>query len=422
MKAESTNLQVLIEGKKQFIVPLFQRPYTWKRKDWEMLFEDLAWLYENNEIDTHFMGSIVTIPMASAPQNKINKFLLIDGQQRLTTIFVILALLRDLIDNTDTANDINMSYLVNISQKNNDDFYKLLPTQAISSHISDKQALQNIIEKKTHEKHLITDCYQFFETKIKRKQLDIDTLHDIIIRKLSVVSIVLGENDDPYLIFEGLNAKGEPLSQADLIRNYFFMKIDKDKQEKIYNDYWKPMQESLGEWLTEFMRHYIISDGVVSVNKNTVYTTLKNKLKDLSEQAMLDKLEKIYWYAEFYQKLISPEYEKEVSIKNALMRIKQFNVTTAYPFLLKCYNDYENKKFTVQQFVEIIETLENFVMRRFICDIKTNELDSIFNALYKKITLDYSDNFIQGMKSILQTKHYPKDNRVVLTDKILMIY
>jgi uncharacterized protein with ParB-like and HNH nuclease domain len=148
MKAESTNLQVLIEGKKQFIVPLFQRPYTWKRKDWEMLFEDLAWLYENNEIDTHFMGSIVTIPMASAPQNKINKFLLIDGQQRLTTIFVILALLRDLIDNTDTANDINMSYLVNISQKNNDDFYKLLPTQAISSHISDKQALQNIIEKK----------------------------------------------------------------------------------------------------------------------------------------------------------------------------------------------------------------------------------------------------------------------------------
>lgn len=259
MKASETKLQPIIEGTKQYVVPLFQRPYSWTKKEWEILWNDIVELCTVDNPRTHFVGSIVTMPTISVPEG-VTKYLLIDGQQRLTTIFILLALLRDKAkhDGEDKlSEEINNTLLVN-PYKRDTDFYKIQPTQI------DMASFQKLILSETiSSKDQIVEAYQFFERKFRQANLNITTIKKIITNNLSVVSIVLDLEDNPHLVFESLNAKGRPLTQADLIRNYFFMKIHINKQEVIYSKYWKPMQDALGENLTEFIRHYLMKGGVI---------------------------------------------------------------------------------------------------------------------------------------------------------------
>ena len=238
------------------------------KKQWQDLLVDLNDLYENESTNTHFIGSIVTMPTLSKPEN-VTPYLLIDGQQRLTTIFILLILLRDIAkaDGKRLADKIQDTLLTN-QYVDGLEHFKLLPTQY------DRDAFLGLINGKeiSQKNSSIIDCYNFFKKSIR--QLDCEKLNQVIANRLSVVSIVLESDDNPYIVFESLNAKGRSLTQADLIRNYFFMKIDLNQQEMIYHDYWLPMQEALGENLTEFMRHYLASDGVI-VKKDEVYLVLK---------------------------------------------------------------------------------------------------------------------------------------------------
>lgn len=405
MKASATTFQPMIEGAKQYIVPLFQRPYTWKRKDWNVLLDDLIWLYENEDSHSHFIGSIVTMPTSSTPQG-IAKYLLIDGQQRLTTIFIILALLRDEAETEKLSQKIQQTLLVN-PFNDDDDFYKLLPTQAVIGAISDRKSFQEIIGKKSDNQSLISECYHFFKVKIKQKKLDVEKLSNIVSTRLSVVSIVLEYDDNPYLVFEGLNAKGCALSQADLIRNYFFMRINVAKQEKIYNIYWRPMQDALGDNLTEFMRHYLSSNGMM-VKKSDVYLILKERVDRFED--VLNELKRIQQFSSYYEKFISPEKENNPAVKHVLHRIKDLEITVSYPFLLNCYHDYKEDILTSHQLIDILNIIENFVIRRFICNLPTHGLNKIFPVLYKNAKLSHPSNVPDGIKLILQAQGYPKDN------------
>ena len=246
MQAGETKLQPMLEGTKQYLVPLFQRPYSWEAKEWKILWADLADLSDINDPRPHFMGSIVTMPTVSVPEG-VSKYLLIDGQQRLTTIFVLLALLRDLakINNQpQLAEEINNTLLVNPYKVGHDRF-KLQPTQA------DREAFRAIIDSAPQPERIsqVFAAYKFFEREMRKKPLDIERLKVVISKSLSAVSIVLDVNDNPHLVFEGLNAKGRPLTQADLIRNYFVMRVHVDAQEDVYRKFWRPMQESLGDSL-----------------------------------------------------------------------------------------------------------------------------------------------------------------------------
>ena len=236
MQAKETKLQDIIEGTKQYVVPLFQRTYSWTPKEWEILWKDLVELCESENPRTHFIGSIVNMPTVSVPEG-VAKYLLIDGQQRLTTIFVLLTLLRNKARealNGRFADEINNTLLVN-QYKDGADFYKLMPTQV------DRKTYQNFINGNPHEvENQLTRAYDFFDKKLKQVELEHEKIKKIITSFFSVVSIVLDADDNPYLVFESLNAKGRPLTQADLIRNYFFMRIHIDKQDEVYNLYWGP--------------------------------------------------------------------------------------------------------------------------------------------------------------------------------------
>ncbi|ABO49057.1 protein of unknown function DUF262 [Desulforamulus reducens MI-1] len=401
MKASETKLQAIIEGNKQYIVPLFQRTYSWEKKDWEMLWKDIMELLEEDNPRSHFIGSIVTMPAASVPEG-VPKYLLIDGQQRLTTIFILLAALRDKATQckqTLLGEEINNTLLVN-PYKSGLDHYKLQPTQV------DRASFHNIIDDNSISSvDKITGAYQFFERKLKPEHIDAEKIKDIITGKLSIVSIVLDPDDNPYLVFESLNAKGRPLTQSDLIRNYFFMRIHVSEQEKIYHQYWKPMEEALGETLTEFIRHYLMRNGA-NVKQSDVYFSLK---EIINREDALTYLKVLSRYAGYYEKLLNPMKEEKLNLRKALQRINCIEVNTAYPFLLNCYEDYFNQVISADEFYEVLKTIENFAIRRFVCNVPTNTLNKIFPALYNQVLAKKAESFASGVKDILQTKGYPKD-------------
>lgn len=401
MKASETRLQPIIEGTKQYVVPLFQRPYSWTKKEWEILWNDIVELSETGNNRSHFIGSIVTMPTISVPEG-IAKYLLIDGQQRLATIFIIFALLRDKAKQAgqfELSEEIYNTLLVN-QYKKDFDYYKFQPTQI------DRDSFQRIIASDTPTSpNQILNAYQFFERKFRQTSTDIQTLKKTIISNMSIVSIVLDPDDNPHLVFESLNAKGRPLTQADLIRNYFFMRIHINEQENIYSYYWEPMQKALGENLTEFIRHYLMRDGKI-IKQNDVYFSLKDIV---SLGNALDYLKELLKFSGYYKKLIYTEYETHSEIHKLLSRLNRFEVNTAYPFLLNCYHDYSENKISDEEFFSILKVIENFLIRRFVCNVPTHGLNKIFPSLYPNIRNKGFEKVLDGLKKVLQTKGYPKD-------------
>ncbi len=401
MQASEAKLQPIIEGAKQYVVPLFQRRYSWEKKEWTALLDDLVELSEAEDPRTHFIGSIVTMPTNSVPEG-VSKFLLIDGQQRLTTIFILLALLRDNARKSGQKKleeQINNTLLTN-PYENDTDYYKLLPTQG------DRIPFQNLINTEDFSPDsLITKAYQFFQKELQTRGIDGQVLKKVIFSNLSVVSIVLGKDDDPHLVFESLNAKGRPLTQADLIRNYFFMKIHVHEQDRIYKQYWEPMQNALGESQTEFIRHYLMRDGVV-VKQSDVYFFIKNRI---NQGDVLVCLKELARFASYYEKLLNPEKETHRKIQKALLRLNRIEVTTAYPLLLNFYDDYDQGRLSSDDFVMLLQLIENFMIRRFVSNIASNQLNKVFPSLYGQIKSRNQLDSIVSLKSILQTKNYPKD-------------
>ena len=362
MQASEAKLQLIIGNEKQYVVPLFQRKYSWDKKEWGTLLDDLVELSEGENTRTHFIGSLVTMPINSVPEG-VSKYLLIDGQQRLTTIFILLALLRDNAKKENQeklADQIDKTLLTNPYENGTDDYYKLLPTQ------SDRAAFKRLINAEDFlPDSLITKAYQYFQKKLQEKNLDVQTLKRVIFTNLSVVSIVLGKDDDPHLVFESLNAKGRPLTQADLIRNYFFMKIHVNEQDHIYERYWKPMQDALEQKddsskekkdnLTEFIRHYIMKDGII-IKQSDIYFSIK---ESINKSDALECLKDLARFATYYEKLLNPKKEEHTKIQKALHRLNRIEVTTAYPLLLNFYDDYAQNRISTEEFITLIKTIEN---------------------------------------------------------------
>jgi uncharacterized protein with ParB-like and HNH nuclease domain len=406
MQASEIKLQQIIEGTKQYVVPLFQRPYSWKKSEWQLLWDDILELCTTENPRPHFMGSIVTMPTMSVPEG-VTKYLLIDGQQRLTTVFILLCALRDRAkqseEEEELAAEIDNTILVNPYKKGLD-YYKLQPTQL------DRKAFHNIIKPGLELESSISginECYHFFEKKIRQSQLEIQKIKKVICGNLSLVSVVLGTDDDPYLVFESLNAKG-PLTQADLIRNYFFMRIHADSQDSVYTDYWNPMQILLGDNLTEFIRHYLTKSGV-EVKQSDIYFEIKGRI---NKTDALDYLRDLHKFSEYYAKLLTPEREPKQEVCKYLKRLNRLDVNTVYPFLLNCYDDWMQSKFTEKEFISILQVIENFILRRFVCNVQTRGLNRIFALLYSQVSKDTnlaSDDFVGRLKLALQSRDYPKD-------------
>jgi uncharacterized protein with ParB-like and HNH nuclease domain len=402
MHASETKIQTIIDSQRQYVIPLFQRPYSWDSRQWGALWNDLAELCDEEAPRNHFIGSIVTMPSRSVPEG-VTKFILIDGQQRLTTLLLLLALLRDKArkQSGNLADKIDDVLLKNRHQ-DGADIYKLLPTQV------DRAAFCAVMDSKQHAKDSpIIGAYEFFERKLRLSaDFSLDKLYAVIRNHLVLVSIVLGQDDNPYLIFESLNFKGRPLTQADLIRNFFFMRIHVNLQEKVYAEHWKPMQDRLGENLTEYIRHFLMRDGKI-VRQSDVYSVLKESVEGKQHDQIVAYLEEVARFSTFYARLLQPTEERTGRIAERLERLNRYEARTAYPFLLNVYRDYEEKKLSEPDFAAILDMLESFVIRRFICGVATSGLTKIFPALYGQA--QRATSLMDGVRQVLRDKSFPRD-------------
>ncbi|WP_139856304.1 DUF262 and DUF1524 domain-containing protein [Aequorivita sinensis] len=389
MEATQAQLLNLLDGKKQFTIPIYQRTYSWQIKQCQQLFNDIYRVGNDASELSHFIGSIVYFKPGNSPITSVPELLVIDGQQRLTTVsLMLLALIHFLKENDnitledETWEEIQETYLVNKHRKD-DSKFKLLLTR------KDKATYTNLIDEieidGNYSKRVLEN-YKFFKGKLHSDNVQA-IYHGI--KKLIIVDVILErDKDNPQLIFESLNSTGLDLSQADLIRNYILMGQPLEQQTVLYERYWYPMEQSFGEnigALAWFIRDYLTMKEASIPKINLVYETYKNFLHSKNGfKSVNEAIKSLHKYSKFYVRIALLK-EQDPDIAKKLKEITKLKIDTSYPFLLAVYGDYEDELINKDEFIQIISLVSNYVFRRAICGIPTNSLNKTFGTLYKRI-------------------------------------
>lgn len=418
MKANEVNFNnFLSQSKTQFIIPVYQRNYDWTKQQCKQLLDDILHVGSFDEIKSHFIGSIVFIHDDVYSTSRIRELTIIDGQQRLTTLTILYIAILNLakkLNDTMLVSEIEETYLINKFAEESEKL-KLKPTENNFSAL--KYLLINVENVEYKEFSRVIDNYNYFKTRVSEENLEVILKG---INKLIFVEISLErEKDDPQRIFESLNSTGLELSQADLIRNYILMGLKYSDQLRIYEKYWKVIENnSYNKELniskvSEFIRDFLTIENREIPNKNKVYQEFKNKYKVTDVDELEKILKKMTRYSVYYSKLINPKNELDGDIRKNLQYINKVEINVSYPFLLELYNDFSNSIINKGIFIEILETIQTFAWRRFIVGLPTNALNKIFMRLYEDI--DVSDYLGSLYKSLLRkksTQRFPKDNEV----------
>lgn len=411
MKAQDLKFTQLIDGPKQFIIPIFQRAYSWEQNNCELLWQDILRVGSNNKLDSHFIGAMVYIPERETSAS-ISRWLVIDGQQRITTISLLfLALMNKLkatgLDNPVSAAEVEDYYLRNRHGKG-EQKYKILLTK------SDKDTLVSLLDgmKPTGSvSRRIVDNFDFFTEKIASANLE--TVYTGI-QKLMIVDVRLHQGiDNPQMIFESMNSTGKALTQADLIRNFVLMGLPHEEQVELYENYWRPMEELFGvesysSHFDEFMRFFlVIHTGNYRIKKDEVYSEFKVYSRTHETRELLEDLLE---FAGFYCR-IALGNEEDTSLANAFKDIRELQADVCYPFLMEVYQDYVGGRISKEEFLEIILLVESYVFRRAVCDIPTNSLRQTFATFSRKLK---KDRYLESVKATFlllpSYRRFPRDD------------
>jgi len=338
--------------------------------------------YDQENTSSHFMGAIVSVPAKSVPVG-VSKFLIIDGQQRLTTISLLLCALRDSVDEKSAAR-VHEVYLIN-KFRDPEDTLKFTPTQV------DRESYLSIVMKRplSADSSLLVRAYQFFKDRL---DCGLDPNGDKVIparvlttieHALQVVMINLGETDDPYLIFESLNFKGEPLTQADLVRNYILMQFKHSisangEQERVFNQYWRPLENQMGLQLTEFLRYYAMRHGE-NIYLGGIYAATKAQFRKFDNSDFVEReLSSMQRFGLHYAKILKPELEPRQSIRFRLSNLRFIEVATSYPLVLRLMESNTVSALNDADLEKCLGLVESFIIRRAVCGVPTNNLNKLF--------------------------------------------
>ena len=426
LQAGETTLNKLLNTSRQFIVPIFQRNYSWQKSQYEQLWFDILRASKFKEKQNHFIGSIVYIDMGT-PAGRPQQLLLIDGQQRLTTISILLCAIKDYVQkfNLET-NLINLAKIKNQFLYNSDeideDRYKLL------LNVQDKETYIKLIDNTIFTVNKpatnIIKCYEFFYERIEdfiKQYGQIDEIYAGIF-KLSLVSISLDkDSDNPQMIFESMNSTGKDLSQTDLLRNYLLMDLTPEKQTRLYKTYWKPMEELFGEDIYKndvnkfdyFIRDFLTlkSDTGHICKINNVYENFKRYYLDNNCEKFA-VLKDLFTYAKYYA-CIDLLQENDDELKLYWQEFKKLDSHVVYPFLLKLYDDYSRQILIKEDFKKILQVVISYLWRRAICEIPTNSLSKTFATLYQAVDKDdYVNSIIKAFVFKSSYKRFSSDYEV----------
>ena len=426
LQAGETTLNKLLNTSRQFIVPIFQRNYSWQKNQYEQLWFDILRASKFKEKQNHFIGSIVYIDMGT-PAGRPQQLLLIDGQQRLTTISILLCAIKDYVQKFNLETKlINLAKIKNQFLYNSDeideDKYKLL------LNVQDKETYIKLIDNTIFTVNKpatnIIKCYEFFYERIEdfiKQHGQIDEIYAGIF-KLSLVSISLDkDSDNPQMIFESMNSTGKDLSQTDLLRNYLLMDLTPEKQTRLYKTYWKSMEELFGEDIYKndvnkfdyFIRDFLTlkSDTGYICKINNVYENFKRYYLDNNCEKFV-VLKDLFTYAKYYA-CIDLLQEKDDELKLYWQEFKKLDSHVVYPFLLKLYDDYSCQILIKEDFKKILQVVISYLWRRAICEIPTNSLSKTFATLYQAVDKDdYVNSVIKAFVFKSSYKRFPSDYEV----------
>ena len=396
MKANEENLLKFLDGTKQFMLPIYQRRYSWEKEQCDQLWDDVLRVGQNENIKSHFLGSIVSREEVST---RVQRLLVIDGQQRLTTLSLLLSVLDRAIEAEDADFPISRNQIEGYYLFNEKEDGELRYKQLLTEH--DRDALTELLEEgdTSDATSLLVDNYRGFEDRLKNADLEVVYKG---IQKLMIVSIALESgSDEPQLIFESLNSTGLALSQADLIRNYVLMGQEHNVQTRLYQTYWYPMEQRFGDEYSKrfnlFIRDYLTLKTGQIPNKGKIYESFKRYVDDKRHPEALEKeIGEIARNSEHYVRIVLLQ-EPDRDLRACFKDIKTLGVEVAYPFLLGVYGDYAEKRLQKEEVIETLRLVESYVFRRTVCDIPRNTLNKTFASMMGRVN---KDKYLQSLKTV----------------------
>lgn len=414
MKATEAKLLEFLKRSPQFVIPIYQRTYSWTERECRQLWQDILNAGRNAGIGAHFVGSVVYVEKGLYQVVNQPPLLVIDGQQRLTTVTLLLEALARALGDTEPLDGFSAKKLRNYFLLNpledGDRRYKLVLSQ------TDKASLTSLVDghqqPKDHSLRIHAN-FDLFEGWLKEAKGDLATVCRGI-AKLMVVDISLNrDQDNPQLIFESLNSTGRKLSQADLIRNFILMGLEPTLQTRLYEQYWRPMELDFGQeayslYFDTFMRHYLTLKKGEIPNVEAVYEVFKDYALGCGGD-MEELVRDIRAYAGYYCRMaLGAEADRE--LKDVFHDIRELRVEVALPFLLELYNDYASATLSKDEFVQAARMVESYVFRRAVCDIPTNSLNKTFAGFGKTLKKDrYLESIQAHFLGLPSYRRFPLD-------------
>jgi uncharacterized protein with ParB-like and HNH nuclease domain/predicted transport protein len=403
VKASEKSLLKFLQATNQFRIPIYQRTYSWTTDQCNQLWEDILRTTVEKSPGGHFVGSIVYIESGQYQVGAVPELLVIDGQQRLTTISLLLAALARVLpaDDADmTSKKLSNYYLFN-GEEQGPLRYKLVLTKG------DQQTLRAIVDgdaQPEHPSRRLVRNFEFFTEKIAAAPLSAEEIATGI-QRLMIVDIALDRTyDNPQLIFESLNSTGLELTEADLIRNYVLMGLDPDHQDALYTNHWYPMEQGFGaegytQYFDRFVRDFLTFRTGRIPKIDQIYQAFKEYART-ANQSIDTLVSELQRFARYFA-AFALEREEDKEIRAAYRDINTLRVDVAYPFLLHLSDLQDRGSIDKSEHLRTLRIVESYVFRRLICGIATNTLGNTFAALSGQVT---ANNPVESLEAALLLK------------------
>lgn len=411
MKGSECKFVKYMEGAdKRFVIPVYQRNYDWKTENCKQLYDDLVKIIKSGR-KSHFFGSLVSV---YNPDGRNEEFLVIDGQQRLTTVSLLFLAMYNLMDR-----DIVVPQTSNLKQRIYEEYLvdKWQPEETrikLKPVKNDQRAFGKLFADPSEyiRESNLTVNYDYFYDRIQKQEITIDQLFDAICC-LEIINIRLDMEDNPQLIFESLNSTGLDLSEGDKIRNFILMGLPSKEQDEYYDKYWNKIEICTKYDVSAFIRDYLSVKQQAIPQQKKIYSIFKDyvEISNIQTEPLLNDM---LLYAKRYEVLLNGKTGNS-ALDACIFRLNRLETTVTRPFFLEVLRLFNENKLSIEQVTDIFLITENYLFRRSICDLPTNALNKIFLMLHREIVRydGTDDNYVEKFKYALSSKkertRFPED-------------
>ena len=408
MKPTISNLGAILYSPSQYVIPVFQRHYRWEEPQWEKLWENLTELRQPGRTGAHFMGFLVFVPGLPQP-GRNTTFHLVDGQQRLTTLSILLIALRNRAREhgvSGLADEIHNDYLVH-HRKSADEHFRLFPKA------SDKGDYIAAIKGETPVHGRIGEALRHFEGKLANGsaeswEVKLQGMFDLLRQRLEFMCATL-EHENAYNIFKSLNSTGVPLGSADLIRNFVFMHVRPDDHDDFDRDLWSPLESRFhdadknfdGKSFSDFFRDFLMRGGRY-VRPVSTFDTFEERYEG-SGFSPMELTKELSSFADYYEVINGRKTDQTPEVTRALAQLNALESSTSYPLLLNLFHRRAQGKLSDADLVSALDMLSGFILRRFIC----GESSRGYGQLFVKACDVLAGNLLVALRSYMESKGWP---------------